>query len=216
MFRRYFLPMLACVAFVLSTSILACAQNGQLRGHVTLKQADGTVVPAADAIVDVFRTDLAGSYQLKTNKKGEFVHAGIPVIGTYTVAASMPGAQPSWVPNVKAGREDDVKLELSPGDGKRLTLAEIKTLSAGTSSPVSGSAKESAEEKAKRAELLKKNEEIAASNKKAEESNAVVERTFKAGNDALKAKNYDLAITQYDEGIAADPEHPGSPSLLTN
>jgi len=208
--------MLACVAFVLSTSILACAQNGQLRGHVTLKQADGTVVPAADAIVDVFRTDLAGSYQLKTNKKGEFVHAGIPVIGTYTVAASMPGAQPSWVPNVKAGREDDVKLELSPGDGKRLTLAEIKTLSAGTSSPVSGSAKESAEEKAKRAELLKKNEEIAASNKKAEESNAVVERTFKAGNDALKSKNYDLAITQYDEGIAADPEHPGSPSLLTN
>ena len=69
-------------------------------------------------------------------------------------------------------------------------------------------AKESAEDKAKREELLKKNAEIAASNKKAEESNAIVERTFKAGNDALNAKNYDVAITQYDEGLAADPEHP--------
>ena len=41
-------------------------------------------------------------------------------------------------------------------------------------------------------------------------------RTFKAGNDALKAKNYDLAIAQYDEGLTADPEHPGAPALLTN
>src|SRR5262249_7379451 len=30
------------------------------------------------------------------------------------------------------------------------------------------------------------------------------------------AKNYDEAIKQYDAGIAADPEHPGIPSLLTN
>ncbi len=212
MFRRY-LMLLACVGFVLSASAFVSAQNGQLRGKVTLKQADGTVVPAADAIVDVFRTDTSGDYQLKTNKKGEFVHAGLPLLGTFTVAVSMPGAQPNYQAGVRAGRED-VTIELrAGGDGKRLTRADLKT--AGANSPASATA-ESAEDKAKRAEMIKKNAEIEAANKRAQDSNAIVDRTFKAGNDALRAKNYDLAIAQYDEGLAADPEHPGAPALLTN
>jgi tetratricopeptide (TPR) repeat protein len=216
MFRRYLLPLLASVIFLLSTSLLASAQNGQLRGRVTIKQADGTVIPAADAIVDVFRMDLPGDYNLKANKKGEFVHAGLPIIGTYTVAVSMPGAQPFYQPNVKAGREEEVKIELAAGDGRRLTRADIKTLMAGASGSGSSSGRESAPDKAKRDELIKKNAEIEAANKRAESSNAIVERSFKAGNDALKLRNYDAAIAQYDEGLAADPEHPGAPSLLTN
>jgi tetratricopeptide (TPR) repeat protein len=217
MFRRKFLPLLASIAFVLSASLLVSAQNGQLRGHVTIQQADGTVVPAADAVIDVFRWDLVGDYSLKTNKKGDFVHAGLPVVGTYVISVSMPGAQPYYVPGVKAGREEEYKIGLSPGDGKRLTRADIKGLLASTpGAPTTGGAKESAEDRAKRAELLKKNEEIQKQNEKAQSSNAIVERTFKAGNDALRAKNYNLAITQYDEGLSADPDHPGAPSLMTN
>jgi tetratricopeptide (TPR) repeat protein len=216
MFRRYFLPILAGIAFVFSTSLLVSAQNGQLRGHVTLKQADGTIVPAADAVVDVFRTDLPGDFTLKTNKKGEFVHAGLPLQGTYTLSASMPGAQPYYLPNVKAGRDEDYKIELATGDGKRLTRADIKTLMARAPAASGGETKTSAEDKAKREELIKKNAEIEAANKNAEASNAIIDRTFKAGNDALRAKNYDAAIAQYDEGLSADPDHPGAPALLTN
>jgi tetratricopeptide (TPR) repeat protein len=87
---------------------------------------------------------------------------------------------------------------------------------AGTSNSGTATAKESSDDKAKREELIKKNAEIEASNKRAESSNATIDRTFKAGNEALRAKNYDLAIAQYDEGINADPEHPGAPALLTN
>lgn len=216
MFRRYFLPLLASMAFVFAASVVASAQNGQLRGHVTLKQADGTVVPAVNAIVDVFRTDIPAHFELKTNKSGEFVHAGLPYTGTYTIASSMPGAQPYYLPNIKVGREEDYKMEMATGDGRRLTLADINTLMAGNPGSSSGAAKESSADKAKREEILKKNKEIEESNKKAEASNAVVDRTFKAGNEALKVKNYDLAITQFDEGLTADPEHPGAPALLTN
>jgi tetratricopeptide (TPR) repeat protein len=215
MFRRHLSPIFAIIAVALLTSLSVSAQNGQLRGTVTLKQADGTVVPAADALVDVFRSDLPGDFNLKANKKGEFVHAGLPLTGTYTIAVSMPGAQPYYLPGVKVGRED-VKIELAAGDGRRLTRADIKTLMARTPGGATGDSAASAEEKAKRAELIKKNAEIEAANKKAEASNAAVERTFRAGNEALKAKNYDLAIAQYDEGLAADPEHPGAPALLTN
>jgi len=217
MFRRYFMPLLATAALIASISIAASAQVGELRGHVTLKQADGTVVPAAGAMVDVFRVDMSGKSNAKTDKKGEFVFAGLFYAGDYIIAVSLPGAQPTYQPGVKVGRDIDYALELTaPGDGRQLTLAEIKAL-IGNKGPASGGgAKESAEDRAKREELIKKNAEIAASNEKAKSSNEIIGRAFKAGNDALKAKNYDEAIARFDEGLQADPEHPGAPALLTN
>ena len=218
MFRRYLLFVLATSLLVLSASMLASAQTGQLRGHVTMKQADGTVQPVADAVIDVYRVDIAtkAPFSTKTNKKGQFAYAGLTYTGDYVIVASAPGAQAYWQPGVKAGRDVDYAVDLLPGDGKRLTGDELKTLMASSGSSSSSGGKESAEDRAKRAELMKKNEEIAEGNKKIEASNAIIERAFKAGNEAMKAKNYDAAITQYDEGLAADPEHPGAPALLTN
>jgi tetratricopeptide (TPR) repeat protein len=210
------MPLLATAALITSISVVASAQTGQLRGHVTLKQADGTVVPAADAVVDVFRVDMSGKSSAKTNKKGEFVFAALFYVGDYIISVSLPGAQPSYQPGVKVGRDVDYSLELTaPGDGRQLTLAEIRTLM-GNKVPATGGAKESAEDRAKREELIKKNAEIVASNEKAKSSNEVMARSFKAGNEALKAKNYDEAIARFDEGLQADPDHPGAPALLTN
>jgi len=205
------------LVLMFSTAVLVSAQTGALRGHVVMKQADGTKAPAADVVIDVYRTDVAAKYATKTYKKGAFVFAGLPFVGVYIIAASKEGATPTWQPGVKVGREVDYELELTPGDGRRLTAEELKTAAAQSKGPAAaGDVKESAEDKAKREALEKQNAEIMASNKKAEESNVVVQRTFKAGNDAIKAKNYDEAIKQFAEGLAADPEHPGAPSLLTN
>jgi tetratricopeptide (TPR) repeat protein len=213
MLRRYFFPVLASVAFIISTNLIASAQVGQLRGHVILNQADGTKVPASEAAIDVFRIDLAGKYTTKTNKKGEFIFAGLPYIGDYIVAASLPAAQPNFVTGVKAGRDQDYLIELTPGDGQRLTLDAIKNLSKrGAVEPGAGKPA-SAEDKAKLEELKRKNDEITARNEKVTKSNEIVARTFQAGNDAFTAKNFDLAIAQYEEGLAADPEQP---ALLVN
>jgi len=225
--RLYLLPSILVVAVFVCSALTASAQTGQLRGHVILKQADGTTVKAAGAQVDVYRTDLPGSYPTKANKNGEFVYAGLPYTGTYIIAVSMPNAAPTYQPNVKAGRDIDYELVLSPGDGRRLTLDEIKKAVAGGSANSSGSTGESATDKAKREELLKKNTEIAEGNKKVVEANRIVADSFKAGNTALAAageadkanrrdeaiKLYGDAIQQYDAGLAADPEQP---ALLTN
>jgi hypothetical protein len=216
MVRKYFLAALSCSVLMICTGISVSAQTGQLRGHVVVKQADGTTIPGTDAAIDVFRTDLPGKYTTKTDKKGDFVFAGLPYVGTYIIGVSRAAAQPFWLPNVKAGRDIDYALELSPGDGRRLTLEEIKSLMAKTPATQSGDTKPSSEDKAKREEIEKKNAEIVASNKKAEASNAIIDRTFKAGNEALRAKNYDAAIAHFDEGLTADPDHPGAPALLTN
>src|SRR5687768_4775325 len=234
---KYFFGAIAVAVLLVFASISAVAQVGELRGTVMMKQADGTKVPLADAQIDVFRTDIKGEYKTKTNKKGEFVFAGIPFVGTYAVAASHPTARPNFMPGVRAGRGIPVEIEVSPGDGKRLTFEEIKSAGgASTGPPASGGSSggsggggggESEADKAKRAELERKNKEIEEGNKKIEAANATIGRTFKAGNEALiaanaasKAKNGELAIqkfteaiTQFDEGLSADSEQP---AILTN
>src|SRR5207244_13501812 len=128
-------------------------------------------------------------------------------IRAHTVAGAHRVAFRSGVRGVMAGRDIDYESELSPGDGRRLTLDEIKSASANRGAVNSGGAKPaSAEDKAKLEELKKKNAEIVARNEKALKSNEIVARTFQAGNEAFTAKNYDEAIKQYEEGVAADPE----------
>src|SRR5215510_6768272 len=191
MISRYIYGALAVAVLIASASLITFAQVGELRGHVWMQQADGQKVPLADAQIDVFRTDMAAKYQTKTNKKGEFVFAGLPFIGTYTVAASHPTAAPNFVPGVKAGREVPCEITVTPGDGKRLTYDDIKAAGGTSATPPagvsSGGSTESAADKAKREEMLKKNAEIEASNKKITEANDIIARTFKTGNEALMA-----------------------------
>lgn len=214
MFSRQLFLIIAGITLILASAVAAVAQSGELRGHVTLTQADGQKVPAAEAFIDVYRTDLPGKYNTKTNKKGEFVFAGLPYIGTYIVVVSHPAARATWQANIKAGRNVDYAFEITPGDGKRPTIEEVKAAAA-QSAPATpgGGGGESSADKAKREEMLAKNKEIEESNKKIEAANATVTRTFKGGNDALIAKNWDEAIRQYDEGLAADPEQT---ALMTN
>lgn len=232
MIAKYFYIALAVVILVASASLTTFAQTGELRGQVMMKQADGQEVPLADAQIDVFRTDMSGKYNTKTNKKGEFVFAGLPFVGTYTVAVSHPTAAPNWVAGVRAGRDAPVEITVTPGDGKRFTYEEIKAGGGDKPAPPAGSGSSSssggsAAEKAKIEEMKKKNAEIEAANKKITEANEVVGRTFKAGNEALgaasaasKANNtdeaiakYTAAVTSYDEGLAADADQP---AILTN
>ena len=194
---------------LLTLCVSADAQVLQITGKVTLKQADGSVVPVSGAEVDIYRTDIKWDAKVTTNKKGEYMHAGIPFVGTYTIAVSAPGARPDYIKDVKLSQRPNNDFQLQPGDGSRLTLDQIKA--AGASRPAGGGGggsapSESKEAKAAREELERKNAEILEKNKKIEESNATVDRTFKVGNDALNAGRYDEAIAAYQEGLATRPE----------
>lgn len=202
----------AIALFVVLSTVAVAAQVTRGEGKITLKQADGKEALVADAVVEFYRTDISGKFQTKSDKSGNYVHAGLPFGGTYIIAVSAPGARPEFITGVKVNQQPANNFALSPGDGTRLTLEQIKASMAapGAGKPAAGGGggggRESKEDKARREEAERKNAEILESNKKVEEANVVVNRVFKAGNEAFAAKRYDEAVTNYDEGLRADPE----------
>lgn len=209
-------PFLRAFAAVLTLAVLsvtASAQVAQLNGKVTLKQADGTEVPVQNAVIDIYRTDISSKWQVKTDKRGSYLHAGLPFVGTFTIAVSAPGARPTFQSQVRVSQRGEINFTLEPGDGTRLTLDDIKKYEAAggaSAAPATGGAeagrRESAAEKAEREELERQVKEIESKNANITKSNEVIARTFKAGNEALKVNNYDAAIAHYDEGLAARDE----------
>ena len=204
-------------AVVLAVSaVAASAQATQVDGTVTLKQADGTVVPVVGAQIDIYRTDIKAEFHTKTDKKGKYIHAGLPFVGTYTIVVSAPGASPSYATKQRFTSDTKRDFQLNPGDGAHPTLDDVnKATAGGAPAAATGGAprSESKEEKAKREEMERKIKEIEESNKKITESNETVNAAFKRGNDALAANKLDEAITAYREGLALRPEEV---ALLTN
>ncbi len=126
-FTRFIVAALLVAAF----AVAASAQVVTAEGTVKLKQADGKEVPLKDAVVKFYRTDIKQEFSTKTDKSGHYVNAGIPLIGTYIIAFSGPGAQPTYFASVKIGNKPENSVTLSPGDGGMLTLEQIKAASAG-------------------------------------------------------------------------------------
>jgi len=229
--RSYLLNLITLAIVLLFTAVTASAQTEQMRGTVKMVGADGQQAAVAGATVDVYRTDMKADYHTKSDKKGDWVFAGLPLVGTYTVSISAPGASPMTKSGVKARHDTPIDAVLGPGDGKKLTEAEALAASKGEATATSnGGGDTSAADKAKAADIAKRNAEISKENNKIENANKVIADSFKAGNTALLAANeadrankhdeamklYGDAIQQYDTGVAADPEHPGIASLLTN
>src|SRR2546429_8536198 len=134
---KYFVIALAITILLLVNAVVTSAQVGQLRGSVKLVGADGQPAPVGGAVIDVFRTDLAAEYHTKSDKKGEWVFAGLPFVGTYIVSVSAPGAQPNAKGGVKLSSGVPIDVVLLPGDGKRLTLEEARAATA-AGSPTGG------------------------------------------------------------------------------
>src|SRR3954469_14340465 len=83
----------------------AMAQTTALEG--TVKGEDGQ--PVKDALVVIDRTDIKGHYQVKTKKKGDYFHAGLP-LGTYKVSVLIDGKEMDSVSNVKTKLGDPLPI----------------------------------------------------------------------------------------------------------
>ena len=196
------------------------AQNSPVNGRVELKKADGTTEPVAGALIEVFRIDIKSKLPAgKTDKKGNFAFAGLPLGATFAFSISAPNISPEIFPNVRAGTQNMV-ITVSAGNGKQWTEDEVrqalaKPKTTGTTTEKSN-AELTAEQKKQKEEYDKQVAEIAAKNEKVKNSTAIIQKSLEEGQKAFDAKNYDLAIIKFDEGYNADPDFAGSAPVLLN
>ena len=226
MFRKSFLFIIFAAVFTLAVHNTAYAQLAPLTGVVFLEK-DGKSEPVANAVVELFRVEIKGFHNSKTNKKGEFRFAGIPY-GEYVISVSAPNCAPSLVPNIRAGQEG-LKITMYPGDGRKYTEAEAKKGAADIARSEDGTGPTEEEKKAQ-AEIDKKNAEIEANNEKIKNADAIATKAnsegyaalseavtaSKAGNSALALTKYSDAIAKFKEGIDAVPDFVDSTPIMLN
>ncbi|MGE0126803.1 MAG: carboxypeptidase regulatory-like domain-containing protein [Blastocatellales bacterium] len=198
---KHLLPVLAGFSLIALASLTASAQVGRLEGDVV--KAD-TKEPIVGAEVQIERTDIKGSYPVKTDKKGHFLHAGVPFVGTYTIMVSAPGCQPDFAQGIRGSQSEPLKFELRAGDGKKLTLADVKGIQA--NAPKGGQQMSAADQKKAQEEYEKKRAEIEAKNKKAMAEHENMKKFFEQGQQLAANKDYSGAITAYNEAGKLDAE----------
>ncbi len=200
---KHLLSVFAGCALIALASLTAAAQTGRLEGDVV--KAD-TKEPIVGAEVQIERIDIKGSYPVKTDKKGHFLHAGVPYVGTYTIIVSAPGCRPDYVQNVKGSQTEPVKFELVPGDGKKLTIADVKGLQANAPKGAAAAGPKMSEAEVKKAK--EEFEKAKKENEEAEKYNAGIEQInvqLKAGNEAMAKNDFNAAITSFKEAVNINP-----------
>ena len=220
MFRKNYFTFLLTISLFLVSGVVAFAQNSPVNGRVELKKADGTTEPVVGALIEVFRIDIKAKLPSgKTDKKGNFSFAGLPLGAKLAFSISAPNISPEIFPNVKPGTQNMV-ITVSEGNGKQWTEDEVRQAlatptSTGTTTEKSN-AELTAEQKKQKAEYDKQVAEIAAKNEKVKNSTAIIQKSLEEGQKAFDAKNYDLAIIKFDEGYNADPDFAGTAPVLLN
>lgn len=227
MFRKICFAFCLVIVLFSASATVSVAQSAPVRGKVELKKADGTTIPLADALIEVYRTDIEAKLPSgKTNKKGEFSFAGFPVAGIYVLSVSAPNINPQVSPQIRAGVENII-ISVVEGSGKRLTEEEVrqpsKTVevndtrqSSAAVTTVSKKTELSAKDKKAQEEYQKIVAETESKNKNIESINVIINRSLKEGDKEFKNKNYDAAIALFEEGINADPDFAGTAVVLLN
>src|SRR5262249_17222575 len=81
--------------------------------------------------VDIYRTDIKGHWDVKTDKTGHYIRLGMSFVGDYVIIASGPGMQPTYVNGVKLSQTSTVDVLAAPGDGSKLTLEQVQAATGG-------------------------------------------------------------------------------------
>ncbi|HWO02516.1 MAG TPA: tetratricopeptide repeat protein [Blastocatellia bacterium] len=215
MFSSILRRAVAPVGFALLLAITVCAQTGSVEGTVRITE-NGVKKGVPNAVIDIYRTDIKGRWNLKADKVGHFVMLGLPLQGTFIFVASGPNIAPAYQSGIRITTMPVVNFDVEAGDGSTLTLDQILAAQkAGGAKPAAPTL--SAADRAK-AEVSQK--EYEQKKKEGEELQASFDsaRThYNAGIELTKATppNYQAALSEFEQASTVDPGKHAAMLLLS-
>lgn len=172
---------------------VSLAQTSSIAGQV--KGEDGK--PLQGALIRIERLDIKGNYRVKTNKKGEYFHAGLP-LGTYRVILEVDGKEMDRVENVRTrlGDPTEINFDLQrvkqrrealqrAAESGQLTQEQLREMTPEQRAALERAAKERAAQLAR---------------------NKALNDAFNAGMQALQAKQFDQAVEAFTKASEIDPK----------
>jgi Tfp pilus assembly protein PilF len=196
-------------------SLAASAQTSSLAGEV--KGEDGK--PLAGAVIKIDRTDIKGHYEVKTKKKGDYFHAGLP-LGTYNITLEVDGKVRDQVKGVRTRLGDPLPINFDL-QGQKQKSESIQAAAASGTLTKEQERSMSAAEKAAMEKALKEREQSLQKNKALNDSfvagktaldaarQAEIDLTKPgASQDTLKAtidQQYTAAVTSLTKAAELDP-----------
>jgi len=171
----------------------AMAQTSQIEGVV--KDANGQ--PLNNALIKIERKDIKGSYKVKTKKKGDYLHAGLP-LGTYDIICEVDGKDVDTVRGVKTKLGDPtvVNFDLKAQADKQKEVAAAAEKGELTKEQARDMSPE------QKAALEKAMKERSAAMQK----NKALNDAFNGAMESLKTKQYPQAIEQFNKAAEMDPK----------
>ncbi len=166
------------------------AQTSSLEGDV--KDENGQ--PLVGGLIKLERKDIRGNYQTKTNKKGHWFHAGLP-LGTYKVSLEVNGKVMDFADNVRTKFGDTEKVDFNLAEQKARQVAAA----AGVPLTQEQARQMTPEQRRQIEEATKKRQEQLGKNK-------ALNDAFNAGKEAMNTKNWDGAIEAFNKANEMDPK----------
>ncbi len=183
---------LSAVASLLLFGAAAFGQMGAIQGKVTGE--DGQ--PLQNAIVKIVRNDIKGKYQTKTNKRGEYFHAGLPAgrSTNYSVTLEVDGRDIDSVQNVVVPLGDPAQVNFDLALKKK----QAEAIAAGglTADQTRGLSSEQRQDLEK---AMKERQAQLAKNKALSDS-------FNTGMEAMKANQFQTAVDSFVKAAELDPK----------
>ena len=163
---------------------LCLGQTGSISGKVIGQ--DGQ--PMKDALIKIERMEIRGNYKVKTKKKGDYFHAGLP-LGRYIVSLEIDGAMVDRVSGVRVGMGDPTTVDFD------LIEKEAATKTGPTQKDIASMTP--AERKAYEGALMKQQQQIS--------KNKELNEAFAAGMVGLQTKNFAGAVAGLSRAAELDP-----------
>ncbi len=176
----------------------ALAQTTSLEGDV--KGDDGK--PLIGAMIKLERTDIKGNYKVKTDKKGHWFHAGLP-IGTYNISCEVDGVVKDTVKGVRSRMGDPLPINFDLQKMANATKTRQEAVAKAAESGLPLTKEQSREMSKEEKEAIEKavKERAAAMAKNKDLNDA-----FNEGMETLKNKQYDVSVKAFEKAAAQDPK----------